>query len=358
MKEAIRVVVAFNDPSAAMAQEAKPLSVAPDGRLLSEKNVSRAVDLSEIGVLEEMHAITDALTAEGYETISLPATDDVEKIIRDLRRSRPAVVFNLVESLRSESLGEMYMAGLYELLGIVYTGSPPLALGIALHKWRAKEVLSYHRIPTPRFMRVPAGEALVGAPKLSFPLIVKPSREDASTGIDEHAVVRNFKELSARVRFVHENFLEPAIVEEYIEGREFNVAIVGDRELTVLPISEIDFSEMPDYLPHIVTYESKWVPASEAFVKAKPVCPAPIPATVERKAKKIALDAYRAVGCRDYARVDIRMDAEGRLYVIEVNPNPDISRDAGFIRSARAHGWTFEETVKRIVELALARARR
>ncbi|HTY36994.1 MAG TPA: ATP-grasp domain-containing protein, partial [Bacteroidota bacterium] len=186
-------------------------------------------------------------------------------------------------------------------------------------------------------------------------VIVKPSLEDASVGIDNGSIVDSFQALKKRVRFIFQNFDQPALVDEYIEGRELNVAIIGNRRPIVLPISEIDFSGLPDNLPHIVTYAAKWMEGTDEYKGTVGVCPAQLPADIERQAKDVALQAYRVMGCRDYARVDMRLDKNNNLYVIEVNPNPDISDDAGFARSARAYGFSFDEIINKIVEYALER---
>jgi len=362
MNKSLRILIAFNEPPISEdVRQRTPLYVSYEEGLQGSLKEMQPSGLAEISVVEEMEAVNNALKQNGYETFVLGIADDAMAFIRSLMDFRPDLIFNLVESFRDEAIHEIHMAGLYELLGFPYTGSPPLALGIALNKWRAKEILSFHHIPTPKFVLVNPHEDTFGLGDhwdLPFPVIVKPASEDASTGIDEHAVVFSMEQLLERVAYVHTKFRQPALVEEYIDGRELNVAIVGNKEPIVLPISEIDFSEMPEHHPRIVTYASKWIAESEAYQKEKPLCPAPLSPEVERRVKSIALKAYRVIGCRDYARVDIRMNSDGDIFVIEVNPNPDISRDAGFMRSARVYGWSFEETVNRIVELAWERSQR
>jgi D-alanine-D-alanine ligase len=177
---------------------------------------------------------------------------------------------------------------------------------------------------------------------MTFPLIVKPEHEDGSVGISDSSVVFTASELRKRVRFVFEEFEQAALVEQYIDGREFNVAILGHRDPLVLPISEIDFSGLTPDMNKIVSYEAKWM--HQLSVQQ------------ERVLKETALRCFHLVGCRDYARVDFRMTDDGEIYVLEVNPNPDISDDAGFARSARAHGLSFQEIVGTIVKSALERA--
>jgi D-alanine-D-alanine ligase len=144
-------------------------------------------------------------------------------------------------------------------------------------------------------------------------------------------------------------------VEEFIEGRELNVAVMGDKRLRVLPISEIDFSEMPDHLHNIVSYQAKWDPDHESYHKTIPICPAPISKKIEKRAKEVAFKAFKVMGCRGYARVDIRLAKDNKLYVLEVNPNPDLTEGAGFMRSAEYAGMTYGQALKRIVNYALSR---
>ncbi|MBI4534851.1 MAG: ATP-grasp domain-containing protein [Ignavibacteriae bacterium] len=250
---------------------------------------------------------------------------------------------------------EMNVAGIYELLKIPYTGASSITLGTALNKPRVKEILGFHGIRTPNFQVFHASDRIVLKEGLDFPLIVKPSREDASVGIDDRSVVYNLIELRRRVRYIFQEFEQPALVEQYIDGREFNVGILGNKKPVVLPISEIDFSGLTDDMHKIVSYDAKWMHGTIAYDGTKGVCPAKIPSEQESMLKDIALQCYRIIGCRDYARVDFRLTTDGVPYVLEVNPNPDISDDAGFARSARVHGLAFHQIVGKIVEIALER---
>jgi D-alanine-D-alanine ligase len=316
-----------------------------------------AVDLSEVGVMEEMGDIKLALDAAGYKTSIMNVNGDTFRLLDYLRTDRPDVIFNLVECVENEALQEMHVAGVYELLKIPYTGAGPFALGTALNKPRVKEILGFHNILTPRFQVFGLTDKIVPREEMRFPLIVKPSREDASVGISDASVVYSVGDLRKRVRFIHQEFDQPALVEEYIRGRELNVAILGNTRPAVLPISEIDFSGLDEGMEKIVSYAAKWMEGTVAYQGTKGVCPAKLPSAVETRLRETALACYRLIGCRDYARVDFRLAENGDAYVLEVNPNPDISDDAGFARSARAAGFTFNQVVARIVELALERGR-
>jgi D-alanine-D-alanine ligase len=363
MPKKIRIAILYNEPL--VGTEAGRKYISENGQLQDGPAVRKigekakqpdvAVDLSEIGVVEEMDDIKAALTSLGYKTATFNVDSDIFRLIDYLREDKPDLIFNLVESVENDSLQEMNVAGIYDLLKIPYTGAGALALGIALNKPRVKELLSYHGIRTPKFQVFRTPARIVLNDDLAFPLIVKPSREDASVGIDDDSVVYNIIELRKRVRHVFQEFDQPVLVEQYIEGRELNVAIVGNKKPLALPISEIDFSGLTDGMHKIVSYEAKWMHGTVAYDGTKGVCPADLTPTQETKLKETALRCYEIIGCRDYARVDFRLTKESVPYVLEVNPNPDISDDAGFARSARTHGFTFPQVVGKIVESALER---
>jgi D-alanine-D-alanine ligase len=365
MARKLRIAILYNEPTSA---DTTRKFVAENGQLKEgpapvktvrkEKAVPAvqpAHDLSELGVLQEMEDIRDALSALGYRPSLLNVDSDVVRLIDHLRQEKPDLIFNLVECIGNESILEMNVAALYELMRIPFTGAGPMALGTALNKPRVKEILAYHGIPSPKFQVFRPTDRLVLREDMRFPLIVKPSHEDASVGIEEASVVSTVNELRKRIRYIFHEFDQSALVEEYIDGRELNVAVLGWKRPVVLPISEIDFSGLTPGMRRIVSYEAKWVTGTVAFEGTKGVCPAVLPQGVESRVKDLALRAYHLIGCRDYGRVDIRLAEDGTVYVLEVNPNPDISDDAGFARSARSAGLSFPATIGRIVESALER---
>ena len=365
MARKLRISILYNEPTSGTAEDRQ--FITQNGRLQSLHSPDRAgqkpekhapfpaVDLSELGVMEEMEDIKRALTALGYKTSVTNVDSDVFRLIEHLREESPDLIFNLVECIENESAQEMNVAGLYDLMKIPYTGAGAFALGLALNKPRVKELLTYHGIKTPPFHVFDAPNRIVLPSHLQFPLIVKPSREDASVGISDASIVTTESELRKRVRFVLEEFQQPALVESYIDGRELNVAIIGYRKPIVLAISEIDFSGLHEGMHRIVSYDAKWMTGTVAYEGTKGLCPAKLPAHMEAKLRDTALRAFHVVGCRDYARVDFRLAPDGEVYLLEVNPNPDISDDAGFARSARAYGLTFPEIIGRIVDSALER---
>jgi D-alanine-D-alanine ligase len=317
------------------------------------------IDASEIGVVEQMRSIATALKEHGHQVTIFSADDDTQKLCLFLSSERPEVIFNCCESILGQSKLEMNVAALYELFRISYTGSPPLALGLALEKALAKAVFLANGIPTPRHQLFEHEKLESLDPQMRFPLIVKPVHEDASIGIDSNAIVHDQASLTKRVRFIQKEFDQPALAEEFIDGRELNVAVLAasDSKFITLPISEITFDTMPEGMPHIVSYEAKWVEESPLYRTTLPKCPAELPDNIAIEARAIALKAANAVGLRDYGRVDMRMDANGNLFVLEANPNPDISEDAGFMRAARTSGRTFASTINEILDRAVERRR-
>lgn len=348
-KKNIKVAIVYNEPQPEMYKT--PQS---DEESLEFETY---FEVDKITPMEEYRIMAERLSKAGFETYTLNIKDNIFTFIDDYKKNKPDVVFNFVEIYKEKPHLEMNVVGLYELLGVNYTGAPPMALANCQNKQLAKRILSSENIPTPAFV-------LFKKPlrtykhNLTYPVIVKPAFEDASVGIENSAIVTNHKSLKNRIEYIFEHFSQPALCEEYIEGRELNVAIFGDKKPRALPISEIDFSEMPDHLYNIVSYQAKWDPLHEAYHKTIPICPAILPKRIESKAKEIALKAFQVMGARDYARVDIRLSKDNQLYVLEVNPNPDLTEDAGFMRSAKAAGYSYVRALSRIIMFAYRRGKR
>jgi len=239
-----------------------------------------------------------------------------------------------------------------ELMGVAYTGSSPEALARALYKDRVKAVLSAAGIPTPAACVMSRAEDPFD---LSYPAIVKPVREDGSAGIAPASVVACEGELRARVGQITREFDQPCIVEEFVHGRELNVALVGYPTARVLPLSEIDFGALAEGVPRIVSYEAKWSPGSAADLGTRPVLHPDLAPPLAAKVRKVAVDAFRAVGLRDYGRVDVRLSDSGIPYVIDVNPNCDLSATAGLARAAAAVGIDYHALVRLVVRYAQKR---
>ena len=362
MPEMAHIAIVFNELIAEPDEARKFAVEAGQAMALASSSASitsvvgNVIDLSEIGVVEERERMQEALQQKGYRTLLFNINGDIKRLIKFLEETKIDLVFNLCESLRGQAINEMHVAGIYELMNVPYTGAAPLALGTCLNKVRTKLILDAHGIPTARHALYKRAEEIsLDDLRLSFPMIVKPSREDASIGIENSSVVRDIESLRQRVAFVVKTYNQPALVEEYIEGRELNVAIIGNERPTILPISEIDFSRLPPNYPKIVTYNAKWVEGTAEYIGTVGTCPAKLTPEVEQQVRTIAQQAYTLMDIRDYARVDIRLDASNTPYVLEVNPNPDISRDTGFARSACTSGMSFEDMLAKIVETALER---
>jgi len=346
----IKVAVVYNEPEPEMYITANEEEVkTPEFKTYFE--------VDKTTPMEEFEYIAKKLQNVGFDAYTLNIKDNLDLMLDNLNKERPDVVFNFVEIYSDNSRLEMNVAGVYELLGIPYTGAPSLALANCQNKIFAKRILRSGGIRIPPFFIVTAKSTRY-THRLKYPLLVKPAYEDASVGIENESIVNNGKELRKRIEHVLKDFQQPALVEEFIEGRELNVSVMGDKRLRVLPISEIDFSTMPDHLHNIVSYQAKWDPHHESYHKTIPICPAPLPKKIEKKAKEIAFKAFKVMGCRDYARVDIRLAKDNKLYVLEVNPNPDITEGAGFMRSAEYSGMTYAQALKRIVRYALGRSNR
>jgi D-alanine-D-alanine ligase len=354
MDKRLHIAVVYNEPLSSLDSARQVVS--PSGSLeYNSESAAHAVDLSELEVMEAVDAVEESLASLGYNVTVISASRDISKLIQELKSANPDLVFNQCEAIENNASHEMAIAGIYELLNLPYTGSTPLTLGTALNKVRTKEILSHHGLPTPKYQVFKNINTVTLAEGLRFPLIVKPTLEDASIGICNNSVVNDVAELKRKVRNIYHEFDEPVLVEEYVDGRELNVAILGNKKPVVLPISEIDFSGMPEHLNRIVSYEAKWIRGSDEYIGTKGVCPAGLQIGVESKIKKIALRAYQLMGCRDYARVDIRLDKNNMPCILEVNPNPDISKDSGFVRSTTTSGMSYDQLIGRIVDLALER---
>lgn len=323
--------------------------VSPTGDMKSLESIAT--------VREEIEAIVAGLRDKGYDARAVNIRDDFGLLLGSLTSPRPDIVFNLVESFNGDARQEDRVAALYDLLRIPYTGSPPMALAICQRKGITKQILEALEIPTPKHALVrkkPVPEAFSG---LTYPLIVKPAWEDASLGVDEEAVVDDRQHLEDRVDRILSEFKQPALVEEFIAGRELGVSVLGNGSPRVLPIEEMDFTGLPDRYRGILTFESKWEPLSEIFHMGRLVCPADLPRSVEQEAVDIALRTYQALGCRDYARIDMRLDKDNRLFVLEANPNPDLTEGVAFMASAQAAGLSFSDTLEAIVEEAVKRGK-
>ena len=300
--------------------------------------------------------VVSALARAGLVVESLGIDEDLMGAMSAIGAFAPDVVFNLCESLSGDARFEPLLPMLLERAGLAYTGSPPLTLGLALHKHKAKGVLRAAGVPVPEAVCLSTPD--VTSVALPFPLIVKPSREDASVGITSKSVVHDRVELGRQVAAVIARYRQPALVEQYIEGREIYVSMLGRKDggVDLLPLHEIDFSEMPAGQPRIVSYAAKWEETSPEYRGTKPVRCAPLPDEVAARIASVARTAFAAMELRDYGRLDVRLANDGTPYAIDVNPNCDLSEaSGGFARAGRAAGLGYDELCRRIVDLAFGR---
>jgi len=306
-------------------------------------------------------AIASALIESGY-AVELTGVHGVEvyDVLARVSADKPDLLFNLCESMDGDPRNEPTFAGLLDLFKIPYTGADLLALASCLYKHRTKDILIANHVPTPpyRLLRDDADLADPTLDQLDYPWFVKLAHEDASLGITEANVARDVAGLRARSRELMSEFHEPVLAERYVEGREINVTLMGYRDsVQVLPLHEIDFAAMPADRPRIVSYAAKWDENHVDYVGTKPVPLRGVDAPVMAEIERVARAAFRALDLRDYGRVDLRVDTAGVPWVIDVNPNPDISPDAGVARAAAAAGMTYPQMVARIAETALVRIR-
>lgn len=273
-----------------------------------------------------------------------------------IRAEKPDVIFNLCDTgFRDDYNLEPHVAAMFDILNVPYSGNNYFTLALCQNKARAKDILTFNNVLTPKFQVFTAAERKLD-PELKFPMIVKPIREDGSVGIRERSVVNNEEQLKEEVDHVVNIHKQEALVEEFIDGREFNVSLIGNRRPIVLPVAEIDFTGMPEHLPRIVSYRAKWIKQSIAYKKSNTICPAVVDEKMAKMIEETARRCYKIFGCRGYARIDFRYDdKEKKLYVLEINPNPDISEDVDTAKSATAAGMSYADLIQKIIDFALER---
>ncbi len=304
---------------------------------------------------EDVQEVFDALKKSGH-TPFYEVLDGTQESLLGLAQVEADLIFNLTESYRGDDTKDTNIAAYLELLGKRYTGAGPEALYLAQDKPLAKKIFSFHGIATPVFATVFRGR-LEHAHDIRFPLIVKPAREDGSIGIEFSAVVNSIKELMERIDALHVELDSPVLLEEYIEGREIYVGILGNDKPEVLPIVELDLSRLPEGTPKIAGTEVKWEKESDAYRKTKPFFPEDLDEETVSRIQATAVAAYQALKLRDYGRIDLRLDGEGKPYVLEVNPNPYLLPRAELALAAKKSGRGYAELVNELVDLALSRYR-
>ncbi len=307
---------------------------------------------AELGVLDEVEAVNRALTELGYPLERVPLSPPVERVRDILKNLNTDIVFNLFEGFDGHPETEAAVANILAELKLTYTGCPGAALALALDKGKTKAILKAAGVATPDYQLL--NTDTLSQFHLNYPCIVKPCAEDASHGISEESVVYDSASLERQVARVSELFGGRALVEEFIDGRELNATVLGNKEPASLPIAELVYS-LPPGRPRILTFHAKWEPQSLYFQCSQPICPAELADETRQRIADAALRAFTLLGCSGYARVDFRLDSEECPFILEVNPNPDISPEYGAARQAQTAGMTYNQFIEKITLLALER---
>lgn len=314
-----------------------------------EKETSRTHDV----VVDQVAA---ALRERGHEATILGVHGDIQKLVTGLTQPRPELVFNLMEMFNEDPFGDVDAAGLLDLLDLPHTGGGAGEIFLRQDKALAKKLLAFDGILYPRFAVFPRNAGFETGGNLRMPLFVKPLRLDASLGIDAKSLVHDANAMMKKVLFIHEKLNDSALAEEYIEGREFYVGVLGNSEPQALPPIELDFSGLPEGAPRVADSRAKWAKDSIEYKGTRSVI-AQIPDEVRARLQKVALDAYRALRVRDYGRVDLRLTDTGDVYVLEVNASCYLERESEFATAAKAAGIEYPDLTQRIVDLAMERYR-
>jgi D-alanine-D-alanine ligase len=300
----------------------------------------------------EAHVLA-ALGALGYPTEHLAIFDDLDLLRQKLENFAPDVLFNLVDQFKNNRGFDQNIVSLFEMQGVPFTGCGATGLVLCKHKGISKKILSYHRIHVPNFVVIPRGQRIARPKRLKFPILVKPVKEEASYGISQASFVETDEQFRERAAFIHEKHDADVIAEEYVAGRELYVGLMGNLRLTVFPIRELVFREVPPDEPKIATYRAKW---DEEYRKrwglqnqfAEGLDPALV-AHIEQTCKRI----YRLLTIDGYARIDLRLTADNEVYFIEANPNPILAEDEDFALSAGKAGLPYPQLIDRIIRLGM-----
>lgn len=297
--------------------------------------------------------VTEAIARLGYEAILQGVYDNIMPLIYTIKRRKPDLVFNLLESFRKQRKYEGALAGLFDLLQIPYTGCPSEALTICRNKQYTKQLLSQYDIRTPRSVLFPRSKTNRSVKELRFPLIVKPLGLEGSDGIVQASFVENEKALLERVTTLHETYEVDALAEEYIEGREIYAGVLGLEKLTALPLREMLFTNFPEDKPKFATFHAKWNPEFRKKWGIRNTFAKNIDEKVEAEIEAISKTAFRALGLSGFARLDLRLTEQNEIYVIEVNPNPNIASDDEIAHAAQRMGIPYDQLIEKLIAYGL-----
>lgn len=332
-----------------MTLEKKAIGVAFNEPIVSGHAFSEA----SRDVLVQVEAIEEALRDLGHRGVRMPFTKDLDNFLRAIREQGVSMVLNLCETVDEDPRLSGHPAALLELVGIPLSGSPSMALMVTTDKLTTKRILQACNICTPRYT-VCDGLGGFDASGLRYPVIVKPRYEDASIGIDQESIFQNEGQLTRGVSRLSEQF-GTVLIEEFIEGREFNVSLLGYPTVRPLPVAEIDFSDFPKHLYPIVGYRAKWNKGSFEYHHTPRKFPGDLPGAIVEEITITAAKCFHVFMLRDYGRIDMRLDAQGRLYVLEVNANPCLSPDAGFAAATAKAGMYYTQVVAALISFMIQR---
>lgn len=297
--------------------------------------------------------VVSTLRKLGHEVQPLGVKSDLGVIRSAIDDWKPHIAFNLLEEFDGVAVYDQHVVSYLELLHVPYTGCNPRGLMLARDKALTKKVLSFHRIPHPEFIEVPQGRAVKRPKWLTFPLIVKSVSEEASLGISQASIVQDDDKLRERVAFIHNSVGSGALIERYIEGREFYVGVIGNGHLQVLPVWELIMDKLPDDARRIATERVKWSRKYQSKYGIASREATNLPEGKAEEIQQLAKRVYRALGLSGYARIDMRMNAEGQLYVLEANPNPQIAQDEDFADSAEKASYHYKELLQELLNVGL-----
>jgi D-alanine-D-alanine ligase len=305
----------------------------------------------EIDEWRTEYDVISHLKAAGHEVMPLGISDSLSDLRRAITEGKPDIVFNLLEEFDGIVTYDQHVVAFLELMHQPYTGCNPRGMLLSRDKVLSKQLLTYHRIPTPQFMVFPRGKKPRIPKKLRYPLFVKSSTEDASLGIAHASVVADPKQLAERTAFIHEQTYSDALVEEYIEGRELYVGVLGNDRLKVLPVWEMTFGSLPENLPAIATRKVKWDRGYQQKYGISTAAAAQLPDGTVSRLEQLSKRIFRALHLTGYARMDFRLRADGELFVLEANANPNISAAEDFAQSALTAGMSYDHLLNRIMQL-------
>jgi D-alanine-D-alanine ligase len=303
----------------------------------------------------QIRRLARTLRKLGHTVTVVALAHDLFHFQRLLKRLRPDVVFNQYDDIVQGAQYEMRVAALVRMMGFPLTGSPALALGLCRFKFMTASLLSGVGIPVPPNTALLETVKAIREHKWQFPLIVQPSQEHAGIGLERDSIVYNKTQLRRKVSHILREYNQPALVQRFLRGREFNVGLVGGHRLRVLPLAEVDYSQLPPDIPPIMSYAAKWLENTEEYQKISVVCPAEVEPELAQRIGQIAVRAFRCIGGWGYGRVDVRLDENGQPYVLDVNCNPCLDEGLGIARQAERAGISFPELLQLILKAALER---